>query len=73
MEIDPEPQSPRDKVLWELANHGRAMTRSRLRRQVKMPLAELEPILEELEREGVIEISDLMRQRSNQLITLQRR
>jgi DNA-binding MarR family transcriptional regulator len=52
--IDPS-QSPRDKVLWELANHGK-MKKSDLRRRTKLNLSELEPILEELEKEGRIRI-----------------
>ena len=52
--IDPS-QSPRDKVLWELANHGK-MKKSDPRRHTKLNLSELEPILEELEKEGQIRI-----------------
>jgi hypothetical protein len=46
-------QSSRDKVLWELANHGK---KSDPRRHTKLNLSELEPILEELEKEGQIRI-----------------
>jgi len=52
--IDP-PQSPRDKILWELAAHGR-MKKKDLRRHSGLRLPELEPILEELEKEGRIRI-----------------
>jgi hypothetical protein len=53
--IDPS-QSPRDKVLWELANHGK-MKKSDLRRRSGLRLSELEPIIEDLAREGRIRIS----------------
>jgi hypothetical protein len=60
-------QNPHDKVLW-VAKHGGKTTRSRLSRQVKTPLARLEPILQELD---VIEISDLKHKKPNQLVTPQ--
>jgi hypothetical protein len=44
-------QSLRDKVLWELANRGKKLERSRLRRYARMKLADLDPILAELARE----------------------
>jgi DNA-binding MarR family transcriptional regulator len=47
-------QSLRDKVLWELANRGKKLERSRLRRCAGMRLADLDPILEKLEKEGRI-------------------
>jgi DNA-binding MarR family transcriptional regulator len=47
-------QSPRDKVLWELASHGGMMERSVLRRRMGMKYAELDLILEDLEKEGRI-------------------
>ncbi len=46
--------SPRDRVLWLLANHGGKMVRSRLRRCMGVRYAFLNPILEELAREGKI-------------------
>jgi hypothetical protein len=49
------PQSPHDKVLWELATRGR-MKKKDLRRYTRLKLSELEPILEELAREGRIRI-----------------
>ena len=48
-------QASRDKVLWELAAHGRMMKKD-LRRRSVVRLPELEPILEELEKEGRIRI-----------------
>jgi hypothetical protein len=50
-------QSPRDRVLWILAIHGRKMERSRLRRYAGMRYADMGPILSELAREGRIRIS----------------
>ena len=52
--IDP-PQSLRDKILWELSTHGR-MKKSDLRRHSVLRLSELEPVLEELAKEGKIGI-----------------
>jgi predicted transcriptional regulator len=46
--------SPRDRVLWILAHHGGKMKRSRLRAATGMRYAMLNPILEELAREGRI-------------------
>jgi len=51
------PQSPRDRVLWILANSGSKMDRSRLRRCAGIKLADLNLILGELAREGRIRIS----------------
>lgn len=50
-------QSSRDKVLWILSNSDGKMKRSDLRRRVSMRLADLEPILEELAKEGRIRTS----------------
>jgi len=50
-------QSPRDRVLWILANRGGRMEQSRLRRCAGMRLADLNPILGELANEGRIRIS----------------
>jgi DNA-binding MarR family transcriptional regulator len=47
-------QSLRDKVLWELACHGGKMMRSELRRRMGIKYAALDPILENLEKEGLI-------------------
>ena len=51
------PQSPRDRVLWILANSGSKMDRSRLRRCAGIKLADLNLILGELAREGRIRIT----------------
>ena len=47
-------QSPRDRILWILANSGGKLERSRLRRYMVMKYADLDPTLEELVREGRI-------------------
>jgi DNA-binding HxlR family transcriptional regulator len=47
-------QSTQDKILWELANNRNKLTRSVLRRSVGIRYADLDPILEELERDGKI-------------------
>jgi hypothetical protein len=49
-------QSPRDRILWILANNGGKMERSRLRAATGMRYALLNPILDELVREGRIRI-----------------
>jgi hypothetical protein len=51
-------QSPRDRVLWILSEHGGQMERSRLRRHTGMRYALLDPILEELARDGKIKIEE---------------
>ena len=50
-------QTPRDRILWILSSSGGKMERSRLRRCAGMRLADLEPILGELAREGRIRIT----------------
>jgi predicted transcriptional regulator len=50
-------QSPRDRILWILANNGGKMERSRLRASTGMRYALLNHILEELAREGRIKIA----------------
>jgi hypothetical protein len=52
------PQSPRDRILWILANSDGKMDRSRLRRCAGMRLADLDTILAELARNGKIKIYD---------------
>jgi len=56
LEMSPS-QSQRDRILWILSNSGGKMKRSDLRRRVSMRLADLEPILEELAKEGHIRSS----------------
>jgi hypothetical protein len=51
-------QSPRDLILWILTNSCGKMERSRLRRCAGIKLADLDPILVELAREGRIRILD---------------
>jgi hypothetical protein len=48
------PQSPRDRVLWILANNDGKMERSRLRRCAGIKHADLDPLHRELAREGRI-------------------
>jgi hypothetical protein len=48
-------QNPPDKILWTLHEHG-SMKRSELRRRTGLRLYELEPVLEELAKEGRIRI-----------------
>ena len=50
-------QSLRDRILWILINNGGKMERSRLRARTGMRYALLNPILEELAREGRIKMS----------------
>jgi hypothetical protein len=50
-------QSLCDRILWILANNGGRMERSRLRARTGMRYAMLNPILEELAREGRIKIT----------------
>jgi len=47
-------QSPRDRVLWILANHAGKLERSNLRRRMGMRYALMNPILGELAGEGRI-------------------
>ena len=53
-------QTPRDRILWILSSSGGKMERSRLRRCAGMRLADLEPILGELAKEGRIRITGEM-------------
>ena len=50
-------QSPRDRILWILANNDGRMERSRLRARTGMRYTLLNPILEELAREGKIKMT----------------
>ena len=52
-------QYPRDRILWLLANHDGKMERSGLRRRMGMRYALINPILEELVKEGRIKISPM--------------
>jgi hypothetical protein len=56
LEIIDLPQSTRDRVLWELSSRGKMKKRD-LRRYSGLRLSELEPVLEELVKEGKIWIS----------------
>jgi hypothetical protein len=49
-------QSLRDRILWILANNGGKKERSRLRGRMAMRYALLNPILDELVKEGRIKI-----------------
>jgi hypothetical protein len=48
--------SPRDCILWTLTEHGGTMERSRLRAATGMRYTLLNPILDELAREGKVKI-----------------
>ena len=50
-------QSPRDLILWLLEKNGGKMERAFLRRRIGWRYAILDPILEELEKEGKIKIT----------------
>jgi predicted transcriptional regulator len=50
-------QSPRARILWILANKSGTMERSRLRRRMAMRYALLNPILDELVKEGRIRLT----------------
>jgi len=54
-------QSPRDRILWILANNGGKKEQSRLRASTGMRYAMLISILEELAREGKITIKSTVR------------
>jgi len=49
--------SPRARILWILANNGGKMERSRLRVSTGMRYALLNPILDELVKEGRIRLT----------------
>jgi DNA-binding MarR family transcriptional regulator len=49
-------QSQRDRILWILANSDGKLERSDLRRRMGMRYAYMDPILEELVKEGRIRI-----------------
>jgi len=53
----PFSQSQRDRILWTLANNGGRMERSRLRSSTGIRYALLNPILDELVKEGRIKIA----------------
>ena len=53
-------QSPRDRILWILADNDGKMERSRLRARTGMRYALLNHILEELAREGRIRLTTSM-------------
>lgn len=50
-------QSLPDKILWILSDHSRRMKQSELRRHIRVRMHELNPILENLEKEGRIQSS----------------
>ncbi|MDD1752070.1 MAG: hypothetical protein LUQ38_03140 [Methanotrichaceae archaeon] len=50
-------QSPHDRVLWILTENGGKMERSQLRSKVAMRYSQLNPILDELVKDGRIRIS----------------
>ena len=50
-------RSPRDRILWILANHYGKLEQSGLRARTGMRYALLNPILEEMAREGKIKMT----------------
>ena len=50
-------QSMRDRVLWLVADNGGKIERAYLRRRIGWRYAILDPILEELEKEGKIKVT----------------
>ena len=58
LEMTSSSQSPRDRILWMLANSGGKLERSQLRRRMAMKYVDLDPILKELARKDRIRISD---------------
>jgi hypothetical protein len=50
-------RSQRDHILWLLENNGGKMERAFLRRRIGWRYAILDPILEELEKEGKIKVT----------------
>lgn len=65
------PQSQRDRILWILANSSGKMKRSDLRRSMAMKYTDLDPILEELEKES--RITRLPSPTGKEMITLKNR
>jgi predicted transcriptional regulator len=55
--VNDKPFSLRDRILWILANNGGKMELSRLRTSTGMRYALLNPILDELMKEGRIRIT----------------
>jgi hypothetical protein len=53
----PSSQSPRDRILWILSNHGGKMKRDSLRVATGLRLATLNLLLDELATEGKINIT----------------
>jgi hypothetical protein len=51
-------QSPRDRILWILANKGGVMERSKMRAATGIRYALLNPIIEVLARESKVEIEN---------------
>jgi hypothetical protein len=50
-------QTMRDRILWLLENNGSKMERANLRRKIGWRYAVLDPILEQLEKQGKIKIA----------------
>ena len=59
------------EVLWELTNHAGKLERSNLRQRMGMRYADLDPILEELKKEG--RISRQTSPTGNEMIILKKR
>ena len=50
-------QTMHDRILWLLENNGSKMERANLRRKIGWRYAVLDPILEQLQKEGKIKIA----------------
>jgi Mn-dependent DtxR family transcriptional regulator len=53
------PRNDPDRVLWTLTEHGGSMTKSDLARRLQIRQAELDVVLQELERAGKIKLTEI--------------
>lgn len=53
------PRSESDRVLWTLSEHGGSMTKSDLARSLQIRQAELDVVLQELERAGKVRLTEI--------------
>ncbi len=52
-------QSPRDRIMWMITEHGGSMTKGDLARRLNMKIGELDLHLKELERAGKINLTEI--------------
>lgn len=52
-------QSDHDRVLWTLTEHGGSIGKSYLARRLQMRLSELDVVLQELERAGKVNLTEV--------------